>query len=165
MTDLPNHFNSDNTYRKIGGWLILFAIGIVLYPARILIALFTELFPALSHANWSVLTTPGSQGYHPLWSPLLILELAGNIGFFFFSICLVIFFFQRRQIVICLTIVFLLSNLIFVGLDFFVTHFYLINTGSINPNSASNLVRTLVASAIWIPYFLLSKRAKRTFVN
>jgi hypothetical protein len=46
-----------------------------------------------------------------------------------------------------------------------VTHRYLINTGSINPNSALNLVRTVVASAIWIPYLLLSKRVKRTFVN
>ena len=165
MADLPNHSNADNTYPKIGGWLILFAIGIVLYPARILIALFTELFPAFSHANWSVLTTPGSQGYHPLWTPLLIVELAGNICFFFFSICLVVFFFQRRQIVIRLAMLFLLSNLLFVGLDFFVTHSYLINTGSISPNSALNLVRTVVASAIWIPYFLLSKRAKKTFVN
>jgi len=165
MTNLPDQFDADNAYRKIGGWLILFAIGIVLYPARILVALFTELLPALSHANWSGLTTPGSQGYHPLWNSLLIVELVGNICFFFFSICLMVFFFQRRQIVISLAMAFLLANLLFVGLDFFVTHRYLINTGSINPNSALNLVRTVVASAIWIPYLLLSKRVKRTFVN
>lgn len=165
MTDFPNHFDADNAYRKIGGWLILFAIGIALYPARILVALFTELFPSLSQVNWSVPTTSGNQGNHQLWSNLIIAELAGNICFFLFSICLLVFFFQRKQIVISLSLIFLFSNLLFVGLDFFVVHFYLIQTDSIHPNSALNLVRTVIASAIWIPYFLLSKRVKRTFVN
>jgi hypothetical protein len=165
MTELPYHCDTDGTYRNIGGWLILFAIGIVLYPAQILVALFTELLPAFSQANGSVPTMAGSQGYQPLWTTLLIVELVGNICFFIFSICLVVVFFQRRQTVIGLAVVFLLANLVFVGLDFFVIHFYLDQAGSISPNSALNLVRTGVASAIWIPYFFLSKRVKRTFVN
>jgi hypothetical protein len=165
MTDFPNRFDADRAYRKIDGWLILFAIGIVLYPARILVALFTELFPILSQVNWSGPTPPGDPGNHPLWSYLILAEFVGNICFFLFSICLLVLFFQRKQIVISLAMIFLISNLLFVGLDFFVVHFYLSQTDSIHPNSALNLVRTVAASAVWIPYFLLSKRVKRTFVN
>ena len=153
------------SHHKIGGWLILFAIGIVLYPVGILISLFTELFPAFFHENWSVLTTPGSQGYHPLWTPMLLAELIGNIFFFFFSICLVVLFFQRRKLVTKLAVLFLLSNLIFVGVDYFLTQFVLMNAVSINLDTTINLIRTGVASVIWIPYFLLSKRVKGTFIN
>jgi hypothetical protein len=160
----PFH-SGEISHNKIGGWLILFAIGIVLYPVGILISIFTELLPAFFHENWSVLTTPGSKGYHPLWTPMLLAELIGNICFFFFSICLVVFFFQRRKLVTKLAVLFLLSNLIFVGFDYLLTQFVLMNATSVNLDTTINLIRTGVASVIWIPYFILSKRVKGTFIN
>jgi hypothetical protein len=165
MTELSSHCDTTGIYRHIGGWLILFAIGIVLYPGQILITLITKLLPAFSHATGPMQTMVGSQEYQALWIALLTAELVGNMCLLIFSICLVVSFFQRRQKVIRLAVVFLFANFAFVGLDFWVTHVYFIKAGSISPNSALNLVRTAVASAIWIPYFLFSRRAKRTFVN
>ena len=76
----------ETDYQKIGGWLILCAIGLVLYPVQTLVSLFTELMPALSSEHWSAVTSPASSAYHPLLAPLVVAELVGNLLFFIFSI-------------------------------------------------------------------------------
>ncbi len=86
--------NDGNSNPKIGGWLILCAIGLVLYPVQTLFSLVTEIIPAIFSDNWAALTSPTNPGYHSLWAPLVIAELVGNICFFIFSIFIVVFFFS-----------------------------------------------------------------------
>ena len=165
MTDRKTRQKGENTYQKIGGWLILCAIGLILYPVQTMVFLVTELIPALSPENWSALTSPTSPYYHSFFAPLVIAELVGNICFFIFSICLVVFFFQQRKYAPKLIILFLTTNLIFVGFDYFVTTFIIIRSSSINMDATINFVRTMVAGMVWIPYFIFSKRVGRTFVK
>lgn len=153
------------TYQKIGGWLILCAIGLILYPVQTMVFLVTELIPALTPENWSALTLPASPHYHSFLAPLVIAELVGNICFLIFSICLVVFFFQQRKYTPKLMILFLAGNLVFVGFDYFVTTFIIIRPSSINMDAMINFVRTTVAGMVWIPYFFFSKRVGRTFVK
>jgi hypothetical protein len=165
MIDRKTRQGGKNTYQKIGGWLILCAIGLILYPVQTMVFLITELIPALSPENWSALTSPTSPHYHSLFAPLVIAELVGNICFFIFSICLIVFFFQQRKYAPKLIILFLTTNLIFVGFDYFVTTFIIIRSSSINMDATINFVRTMVAGMVWIPYFIFSKRVGRTFVK
>jgi hypothetical protein len=165
MTDRKIRQGGENTYQKIGGWLILCAIGLILYPVQTMVFLITELIPALSPENWSALTSPTSPYYHSLLAPLVIAELVGNICFFIFSICLIVFFFQQRKSAPKLIILFLTANLIFVGCDYFVMTFIIIRSSSINMDATINFVRTMVAGMVWIPYFIFSKRVGRTFVK
>jgi hypothetical protein len=165
MADRKTRQGSEIGYQKIGGWLILCAIGLVLYPVQTMVSLITELIPALSPENWSVLTAPASTYYHPFFAHLVIVELVGNILFLIFSICLVVFFFQQRKYAPKLIILFFAVNLIFVGFDYFVTTFFIIRPDSINMEAAINFIRTTVASLVWIPYFMFSKRVKNTFVK
>jgi len=165
MTVRKTRIGGENIYPKIGGWLILCAIGLLLYPVQTMVFLITELIPALSPENWSALTSPASPYYHSYLAPLLIAELVGNICFFIFSICLVVFFFQRRKYAPKLIVLFLIGNLIFVGFDYFVTTFIIIRPSSINMDATINFVRTTVAGLVWIPYFIFSKRVARTFVK
>ena len=165
MTDRKTKQGGEIAYQKIGGWLILCAIGLMLYPVQTMVFLITELIPALSPENWSMLTSPASPNYHSFLAPLVIAELVGNICFFIFSICLVIFFFQRRKYAPKLIIFFLIGNLIFVGFDYLVTTFIIIRPSTINMDATINFVRTTAAGLIWIPYFLFSKRVARTFVK
>ena len=157
--------NDGNSNPKIGGWLILCAIGLVLYPVQTLFSLVTEIIPAIFSDNWVTLTSPTDPGYHSLWTPLVIAELVGNICFFIFSIFIVVFFFQQRRCVVKLFIFFLIANIIFVGSDYIIINFFLIRTNTVNMDATINFVRTVVAGAIWIPYFILSKRVSKTFVN
>ncbi|CAB1059998.1 hypothetical protein D1BOALGB6SA_4763 [Olavius sp. associated proteobacterium Delta 1] len=152
-------------YDKIGGWLIICAIGLTLYPVQAAVSLYTEIIPAWSSESWPQLTIPGSVSYHPFWAPLLIAELVGNGCFLILSICVVVFFFKQRKFVPRLAIIFLASNFIFVGLDCYFTQSILATTDPTNMGPIINFVRTLVASTIWITYFLFSQRVKRTFTR
>ncbi len=152
-------------YDKIGGWLIICAIGLALYPLQTAVSLFAEIIPALSSENWIRVTVPGSDSYHPWWAPLLIAELVGNCCFLILSIVVLVFFFKLRKFVPALAIIFLLSNFIFVGVDYYFSQLILIKEDPLNMEPTINFVRTLVASLIWVSYFLFSKRVKRTFTR
>lgn len=165
MTVAQSSNDGLKNYDKIGGWLVICAIGLALYPVQAAVSLYTEIIPALSSENWSRLTIPSSVSYHPLWAPLLITELIGNGCFLILSTCVVVFFFKQRKFAPRLVIIFLASNFIFVGLDSYFTQVILETTDPMNMGPTINFVRTLVASIIWIPYFLFSQRVKRTFTR
>ncbi len=165
MNDRQIGHDAGKSYSKIGGWLILFAVGLVLYPVQSLYLLVTKLIPAVFSNHWAALTTPGNPGYHSLWAPLVVAELAGSIGFFMLSIVIVILFFRRHHWVPKLVIFFMAANVIFVGADYFIINFFLIRADSVNVDTTINFVRTVVAGAIWIPYFMFSKRVEKTFTR
>ncbi len=165
MNDGQSEKDAGKSYSQIGGWLILYAVGLVLYPLQTLFLLVTKLLPAIFSDNWAALTSPTNPGYHTLWAPLVIVELVGSIGFFIGSIFIIIFFFQRRCWVPSLAIFFLIANVIFVGADYFIINLFLIRTNSVNVAATVNFVRTVVAGAIWIPYFMFSRRVSKTFTR
>jgi hypothetical protein len=165
MTETPNNRDANGTYDKIGGWLVICAIGLALYPLQAAVSLYSEIMPALSSENWLRLTLPDSVSYHPLWAPLLIAELIGNACFLILSGVVVVFFFKRRQFAPKLAIIFFAANFLFVSLDCYFTQVILSTTDPANMGPIINFVRTLVASIIWITYFIFSKRVKRTFTR
>ena len=105
--------------KGIGGWLILPAIGICLNPLILTVFLYTNFVPIFSEGYWPILTTPGSAAYHPLWGPMIMFEIAGNVIFIIFSVVLLVLFFKKHYRVPLLFIVFLSANLLFVAIDFF----------------------------------------------
>ena len=165
MTAAQSSNDDQKKYDRIGGWLIICAVGLLLFPVQTAVSLFTDILPALSGNSWIILTSPESVSYHPLWAPILIMELVGNVCFLGFSITVIIFFFARRKFAPKLAIVFIVLNLIFVGLDYYLARVLLIKSDSVHVESIVNFMRTLVASIIWISYFLFSKRVKKTFTK
>lgn len=152
-------------YDTIGGWLILLAIGLVLSPMRILLSISQDVMPAFKAETWTVLTTPGTEAYHPLWAPILIFELVGNCAFIILSIIAAVCFFQRRRIAPKLIIIFFLANLVFVGLDFVAADFIPALATQSDTESIKELTRVIITCLIWVPYLLVSKRVKKTFVR
>ena len=165
MKDSNSRQDNGKTYDKIGGWLILFAFGLVLYPVQTLYSLVTNLFPAILSDNWTALTTPTNPGFHTLWAPLVIFELVGSSAFFIYSILIIVWFFKRRRRVLLHVYIFLAANMIFVSTDYLVINLVLIRGSSMNLDTTTNFVRTIVAGAIWIPYFMFSKRVAKTFTR
>lgn len=153
------------SYDKLGGWLIIAAIGFILAPLRILLFTLKDIFPVFAPQTWSVLTTPTSEAYHPLWAPVLIGELVGNLFFVCLGIVLVVLFFQKRKIFPKLAIFYLLANLAFVVGDTLVAAQIPAVAQQDNTSTVKEIVRGVVGAAIWIPYFLISKRVKGTFVR
>jgi len=165
MSEIQNGEQPVLKYEKIGGWLIVVAFGLVVTPVRLLFFVIHDIVPVFSGEAWSILTTPGTEAYHPLWAPLLIFELVTNIAFSVFAIILSVFFFQRRMCAPRWMIVYLLSNAAFVGTDYFVGNMIPAITSQKDVESMTELARTAVAACIWVPYFLVSKRVKGTFLR
>lgn len=164
----PQHLtieSPEKQYEKIGGWLILLAIGLVLTPLRVLVFLGKDFVPIFTTKTWSVLTTPGTGAYHPLWAPILMFEGVGNTVLIVFSVIVAIYFFQKRRIVPKLMIALLLSNLFFVGADYFAANLIPGVGSQKDVEFMREFAGVVIACSIWVPYFLVSKRVKATFVH
>ena len=149
----------------LGGWLILFMLGLIFLPIKLGAFLATAYYPIFSEGYWEILTTPGSDAYHVLWAPILIFEIIGNSAFLMAAIVLLVFFFQKHHRFPKLIIWFLALNVAFVVIDFFVANLIPAVAAEPDPESNRELIRTIIGAAIWIPYFLKSVRVKNTFVN
>ena len=118
-----NHKKNTKEPKGIGGWLILFAIVLFITPIRLIIIVYTDTLPLYQNGVWDLVTTPGSVFYHPLWAPLLIFEIVGNIFFIICSLFLIYLFLIKSYRFPKLFIIFLISNIIFLLGDFFFSGF------------------------------------------
>lgn len=124
----------------ISGWLVLPAIGMIAGPFRKLsdIGLLMAWFDYAPNDS--------------MFDLAIVLAIAELLA----MIYLAVMFFQKRAVVPNFIIAFL-------GYAVFSNVF-----GLIDPESYSDLPRFLASfinAAIWIPYFIVSKRVKRTFVR
>jgi hypothetical protein len=149
----------------IGGWLLLPALGLLLTPLRTGYGLYRDLWPVFSQGYWDVLTTPGSEAYHPYWAPLLLFEVSGNVFLIAATLVVMYFFFTKSRRAPRLMIAWLAFILVFVAADFFLSDLIPAVAEQDDPESAKELVRAAVGTAIWTPYFLVSKRVKATFTR
>jgi hypothetical protein len=151
--------------KGIGGWLIFVVIGLIISPIRVAYLLATTHWPIFLDGTWEVLTTPGSEAYHPLWAPLVIFEIIGNLGVIALAVVTLWHLVRKSRHTPKLAIIWLAWTAIFIAVDFFAADLIPAVAAESDPGSDRELVRSLVSAAIWIPYFLVSKRVKATFVN
>ncbi len=165
MDETSSNVAEEKKLEGIGGWLVLAAIGLMIAPIRIAYGLLSDVVPAFTGGAWEKLTTAGSPAYHPLWAPLLITETAGNILFILFPLAILFFFFRKKRCAPLLMIIFLLSNLAFVAVDYLMAMRIPIVAAMPDESTPTEIIRLAVACAVWVPYFLRSKRVKNTFVK
>jgi uncharacterized protein DUF2569 len=149
----------------LGGWLVLIAIGLIATPFKLGFFVMNTILPVFEGDTWSALTVPGSESYHPLWGPLLTFELVGNCAFIVFAAALLFPFFGKRASFPKLIIIFWITNLLFVAGDAMLGNLIPFVAAQDDPTTRMEIMKTVIASAIWIPYFRISKRVKNTFVN
>jgi hypothetical protein len=149
----------------IGGWLILPAIGLILMPFRNAVTFYREFLPVFTEGHWEILTTPGTDVYHPLWASLIIFEICGNLGFIIFDVILAFLFFRKSSRTPKVFIAFLGLNVAFLLGDYLMVKLIPATAAVDDPDTIREVMRGAIAAAIWIPYFLVSKRVKNTFVN
>ncbi len=164
LDNLGNNYNSKP--KRIGGVLVFVAISTVIGILRNISNCLLSISFIVREAKWKRLTDPASNAYHPYWKPLLIYDAISCSLILLISLVVIVLFFQRRKIfpkliVMVIPTIFILS---------FIDHYL----SSLIPVAVSTkayskegdaLVVSFIAMHIWIPYFLVSKRVKETFVR
>jgi len=156
--------HDNNELKGLDGWLILVGIGVVIRPIYVLVALYS-LLPLFSDSTWEAVTTVGSEAYHPLWGPLIIGEIIYNLVLVAVSIYLIYLFFSKHYLFPNFFIAILVASLIFIVLDSWFLILILPNEPMFDPETTKEFARAFVVGIIWIPYMLVSKRVKATFVE
>ncbi len=150
--------------KGIGGWLILVAVGLCLQPLLLLKAL-SENAAAFKPDTWGVLTTFGTFAYHPLWAPLLVAETGVNVVLLAWSGVLLYFFFSRGRRFPSLVIAYMGVSVAAVIADLAVASAIPVTRARLAAGAYGQVGRSVISAAIWIPYFLRSRRVAATFVH
>ncbi len=155
----------DPRYSGIGGWLILVMLGLLGTPVRVSFFIFNDLLPIFTDGTIQLLTTPGTEFYHPLWLPLLLFEVFSNAFFAVFAIVLLVYFFRRKKTLPRLIIIYFAANIAMLVADEIMCSFIPFIAAQSGAGSYTELVRSVISGVIWIPYFCNSVRVKSTFVK
>lgn len=155
----------EKSLEGLGGWLILVGLGIIISPIRIAVQIYQIYSGIFSNGSWTALTTPGTETYNPLWAPILIGEVAINGGLFLMWVFIAFLFFSKKRVFPKFYIGILLFTLTFILLDALATRSVLPNVPIFDDETIKAFGQSLIASLIWVPYMLVSKRVKATFVK
>lgn len=157
---------SNEGLRGIGGWLILVVIGLAVTPIRIGWMLCSDYLPMFQDGTWEMLTVPGGEGYHELWKPLLAFEIAGNVITMLLALITLFLLIRKSRWTPRFAIAWLLLGLVFVVSDYLLAQkIPLIVELGTDPETMREMARAIIGAAIWIPYWLVSKRVKATFTE
>lgn len=144
---------------NIGGWLILPAIGLLVTPLRLVYDLYQmpHMYDSQTWANLLALERYALYAF-------ILLEHVYNIIQLPFSILVLVLFIKRRSSLPRMIMIYYAVTCFVTIVDTIVSN-EIGTTATEQQSFTQNLVRSIVAAAIWIPYFHLSDRVKETFVN
>ncbi|EAR08309.1 DUF2569 domain-containing protein [Reinekea blandensis] len=157
--------NERNDLQGLGGWLILIGIGVVIGPFRTLFTFGPIYYGIFTDGTFGLLTSQWSEFYHPLWAPVLIGETLYNSLMLIVSVVMIYLFFTKHYLFPKVYIAVVVVSLVFIPLDSWLLSFILPGEPMFGPEALGEFARTLVVALIWIPYMLISKRVKATFVE
>ncbi|NDJ57623.1 DUF2569 domain-containing protein [Enterobacteriaceae bacterium 4M9] len=143
----------EKAFSRIGGVLYLPAISLVLSVVMLGVSVFSTARLLLD--NYSVLPA--------IITNMLSFELIGFFLLHILAIYTAFCFFTKRKKLPHLYISLIVCNLLFCLADMYLGYYYL--DTRIDYESARPVIRSVVSACIWIPYFLVSKRVKGTFIH
>jgi len=149
----------------LGGWLILVGLGIVLSPLKIIALIFPTYSEIFSNGSWELLTTSGTEVYNPFWGPILIGEISINGVLVIAWLFIAFLFFTKKKAFSKWYIGILLFTLAFILIDALAIKLVMPNEPVFDPGTIKEFGRSLIVTLIWVPYMLVSKRVKATFVK
>jgi hypothetical protein len=149
----------------LGGWLILVAIGLFTRPLLILGAFVTGWDGYFSMEVWRLCAVPGGDNYHPMYAPVLIFEVLGNLVMLAMNLLCIALFFGRRRMFPRAFIALLVVSAIVLIADHLLSAQLPTVQAAADSKSSREVFRAIFGGAIWIAYALHSKRVKATFIR
>lgn len=151
--------NPRDDLEGIGGWLILIAIGLVVSPLYILGSAVTQDVQLLANPRIQIVFDRHA-GLHAL----ILVEIVSNLVLVAVLLALNYVFFTKRRSFPTYFICYMVLQIVVTIADIAMAHAVLPNV-PVSAKSTTMIVRMLIGAAIWIPYMLVSRRVKATFVR
>lgn len=95
----------------------------------------------------------------------MVVEVAFNAILIAASIYLIYLFFSKHYFFPKLYIGIIVASLIFIPLDAWIVTQVFPGEPMFDPETTKEFMRSLIACVIWVPYMLISKRVRTTFVE
>ncbi|MCP4162675.1 MAG: DUF2569 domain-containing protein [Deltaproteobacteria bacterium] len=147
---------------KISGLLILPLIGLFISPVYTIYFVIKDILPVFEPNIWNRLTSVDSELYNIFWTPTIYFELVGNLLIATFTILIIVKYLKKRKNTPRFMIILYTANFLFILFDYIICNF-LLELEQVNLNM--DIIRSLLICFIWIPYFILSKKVKSTFIK
>lgn len=149
-----------------GGWLILFSIGMAIQFFSLFVALIRNYEWYISD-DFKRLSDINSSSYNALWEPAMIYEMGIEI----ISMCLLLlmaFFLIKMDYKFkVISLIYIPTSFVLMSIDALlllnIQNYYdePLNIESVN----NSVISTFAYMVVWVPYFLVSRRVKNTFVK
>lgn len=149
----------------LGGWLVLVCISLFVGIAMSATGLKVLVPLTLDVHQWKLVTEPGMPGYHAMFAPLLMFEGAFHILRIVAAITGLVLFFSRKQVFRRFMIAMIGCIVAFTIIDGLGAAMLPADDPSANMEAGAEAFRAIFYAAIWIPYFLKSRRVQATFVR
>ncbi|WP_342322457.1 DUF2569 domain-containing protein [Kosakonia sp. BYX6] len=143
----------EREFKKIRGWLYLPALGLVLTILANMMAVNFSVRLLMEH--YDVISNTRKA--------IVLFELFAFIGMFVYAIFVSSLFFRKKRQLPRHYMVLVATGTAFVAIDLLLGHQYL--DVPYVYDTVKPLVRNVLSACIWIPYFIVSERVKRTFVR
>jgi transglutaminase-like putative cysteine protease len=162
--DLPSQ-NMYGEEMRIGGWLVLIAIGLIVLPLKMSYDLVSN--PEYFDQKTWKLFFQSSSSAHITLGIISMVKMVYELLMIIYACLLIFLFFERRT-----TLPRLIILLYIVSVSFQIAEAIIVLT--LNPDGysgaersklISDITRTFIFAAIWIPYFTISYRVKQTFTR
>jgi hypothetical protein len=142
----------------LSGWLVLVGLGLVVSPFIMLSTVLRANIPFLYAAKYQPFLTS-----HRALAALIVFELITNIVFLASVLALNYLFFTKRSSFPTYMILYLATHFGIIVLDTVAAHALLPSANLASGYTA--VAQSFGGIAIWIPYLLVSRRVKATFVR
>ncbi|WP_295791605.1 DUF3857 domain-containing protein [Mucilaginibacter sp.] len=150
-------FEYGATFVQLGGWLILLLVGLFLTPIVIVINLNDT-----KYFTMDVWNSISKYSYANGLKAHIIFKVAGSVILMAYSLFCLVLFLNRRDILPKYMIGYLVYGIVFRVADLIFVHS--VSRLAISNQFSEAVISSVVAGAIWIPYFLKSTRVKETFI-
>ncbi len=152
-------------YPNLGGWLILPLIGLFISPIALIYSLFEYIIAIDKDLIYIFISGMYSTKEIIEYGLFIFIDIFLNIFSLIYCILIITLLINKRSSFPKLMIAFYIISVLMSIYEIWALNYLDLSTEAELQSTRTTLSRSVVGAAVWIPYFIFSKRVNGTFVN
>ena len=149
----------------LNGWLMLIGLGTIISALKIVLTAFPTYIDFISGDAFNVSSISWADVYGSPWALIILGEMLINIGLAVGWFYVAFLFFSKKKTFPKCYIGILLFSLTFMFVDALVVKMLMSDESGFDVQTSKAIVYDLFMCCVLIPYMLISKRVKATFIE